>query len=281
MQSKGFKFFSDPDLNYPISAGDIKVSINEIQNATQQVTFYLGAWDDFDSSTQKYTRKVLTLGATNTLLWGLYLLLDDGMGGTTMQLKNDVVQSVSVTAPNEVNVAEIEPAANIANFYYNSETDKHVTSTTDYNLAVRFGCGEHKYGWSSATNTEAGGFRLAKRDPANPANEIVMTREMRYGSSIDHPDRYTVFEPLDDLPTDGWYVKDFWAYTYPNETNDDTVPNSVISKITKIESGVENAIRFDIVFALPQGGAETTELDFALTIGTAPLGRTAYDEITL
>ena len=280
MLSKGFRFFSDPDLNYPISAGDIKVSINEIQNATQQVTFYLGAWDDFDSSTQKFTRKVLTLGSQNTLLWGLYILLDDGQGGTIRKIKNDVVQSVAVTAPHEINVSEIAPSANIANFYYNNETDKHITSTVDHTLNVLFGCGEHKFGWSSATNTEAGGFRLAKRDPNDPANEIIMTREMRYGSAIDHPNRYTVFEPKDSLPTDGWYVKDFWAYTYPNETNDDTLANDVISKITKIESGVANAIRFDIVFALPEGGAET-ELDFALTIGTAPLGRTAYDEITL
>ncbi|MDF1879543.1 hypothetical protein JHD46_07835 [Sulfurimonas sp. SAG-AH-194-C20] len=280
MQSKGFKFFSDPDLNYALSAGDIKVSLNEIQNSEQTITFYFGAWDDYDSSTQTFTRKILTFGDKNTLLWGFYRLLDDGQGGTISKIDNSLVKEVAVTAPFETNVTEIAPATNIANFFYNDASDKHITSTTDYTLNVLFGCGEHKYGWSSATNVEAGGFRLAKRDPNNVANEIIMTREMRYGSAINNKDRYTTFNAGDALPTDGWYVKDFWAYTYPNEVNDDTVANDVISKLEQIKSGVPNAIRFDVTFALPTGNSDV-EIDFAFTISTAPVGRVAYDEISL
>jgi len=253
MTSLGFKLFKDPDLNYELVAGDLKIALNSISQQQQTVTVYFGAWDAYDPATKKYTRTKITLGDNDTLLWTLVRLVDDGQGGTREEQAVEFVDSVAVTAPDEDDVIELNPNNPVANFYYNDETDKRITTVDDYVMYCNFNIGEFKFGWSTSTNAEAGGFRIAKRDPNDPANEIIMTRKDRYGSSITHPDRYTTFNHGDSLPTDGWYVKDFWAYTYPNEDNDDVQANDIIPRLRTLQSGVGNKIRMDITFKIPDG----------------------------
>jgi len=48
-------------------------------------------------------------------------------------------------------------------------------------------------------------------------------------------------------------VKDFWAYTYPNEDNDDVQANDIIPRLRTLQSGVGNKIRMDITFKIPDG----------------------------
>jgi hypothetical protein len=191
-----------------------------------------------------------------------------------------LVKEVNVTCPDEDNVIELSPNNPVANFYYVSEADKKVTAVEDYTLWGNFNVGSFKHGWSTATNAEAGGFRLAKRDPNDPAVEIIMTREMRYGSGVTHSDRFTTYAQGDELPTDGWYVKDFWAYTYPNEENDDLQENDIIPRARTIQSGIANKIRIDITFALPEG-ASGTGLDFNYILLALPIKNSLYDRIEL
>lgn len=280
MTTLGFKLFKDPDLTYELAAGDAKVALNSISQKEQTITVYFGAWDDYDAATKKFTRKKITLEENDSFLWTLVREVDDGQGGTVEVPAVDYVKAVNVIAPDEENLIELSPNNPVANFYYNSESDKHLTSGDDYILWGMFNTGGYKHGWSTATNEEAGGFRLAKRDPDDPANEIVMTREMRYGSGVTHPDRYTTFDHGDTLPTDNWYVKDFWAYTYPNEDNDDLQANDIIPKVNTIQSGVANKIRMDITFALPDG-ASGTGVDFNYILYTLPIKNSLYNEIEL
>jgi len=280
MRTLGFKLFKDPDLNYELAAGDAKVALNSISQREQTITLYLGAWDDYDAATRKHTRKKITFEESDTLLWTLVREVDDGQGGVVTVPAVDYVKAVSVTAPDEDNVIELSPNNKVANFYYNNDADKHLTSSEEYTLWGMFGVGEFKHGWSTATNVEAGGFRLAKRDPNDPANEIIMTREMRYGSGATFPDRFTTFNHGDDLPTDGWYVKDFWAYTYPNEDDDDLQSNDVIPRLRTLQSGIPNRIRIDITFALPDG-ASGTGVDFNYMLETLPIRDSLYDTFEL
>jgi len=253
MTSLGFKLFRDPDLNYELVAGDLKIALNSISQQQQTVTVYFGAWDAYDPATKKYTRTKITLGENDTLLWTLVRLVDDGQGGTREEQAVEFVDSVAVTAPDEDDVIELSPNNPVANFYYNDDTDKRITTVDDYIMYSNFNVGEFKFGWSTSTNAEAGGFRIAKRDPNDPANEIIMTRKDRYGSSVTHPDRYTTFNHGDSLPTDGWYVKDFWAYTYPNEDDDEVQANDIIPRLRTLQSGVGNKLRIDITFKIPDG----------------------------
>ena len=280
MNTLGFKIFKDPDLSYEMAAGDAKIALNSISQKEQTITVYLGAWDDYDAATRKHTRKKITLEETDTLLWTLIRLVDDGQGGTVEVPAVDYVKEVSVTAPDEDNVITLSPNNPVANFFYVSEANKALTSADNYILWGTFNVGSFKHGWSTATNAEAGGFRLAKRDPNDVANEIIMTREMRYGSGVTHADRFTTYDQGDQLPTDGWYVKDFWAYTYPNEDNDDLQENDIIPRIRTIQSGIPNAIRMDITFSLPDG-ATGTSVDFNYMLKTLPLKNLLYDEIEL
>lgn len=280
MDTLGFKLFKDPDLTYELAAGDAKVALNSISQKEQTITVYFGAWDEYDAATKKFTRKKITLEENDTFLWTLIREIDDGQGGTVEVPAVDYVKEVSVTAPDEDNVIELSPNNPVSNFYYKSNTNKNLTSTENYTLWGNFNVGSFKHGWSTATNAEAGGFRLAKRDPNDPANEIIMTREMRYGSSVTHPDRFTTFNHGDELPTDGWYTKDFWAYTYPNDDNDDLQSNDVIPRIRTIQSGVANKIRMDITFALPEG-ASGTGVDFNYILYALPIENSLYDQIQL
>ncbi len=254
MTSLGFKLFKDPDLNYELVAGDLKIALNSISAQEEQVTAYFGAWDGYDPATKKFTRTKITLGENDTFLWTLVRLVDDGQGGTIEEQAVEFVSSVAITAPDEDNVIEISPNNNVANFYYNSELDKNLVDGDNHTLWGNFNIGEFKYGWSTSSNAGAGNFRLAKRDPGDPANEILMTREMRYGSGVSFPDRFALYDHGDDLPVSGdWYVKDFWAYTYPNTEDDDTLANDVIPRMRTLQSGVPNKVRFDITFAIPPG----------------------------
>ena len=280
MQNLGFKLFKDPDLIYELAAGDMKIALNSISQKEQTITIYIGAWDDYDSATKTFTRKKITLEESDTLLWTIIREVDDGQGGTNDVPAVDLIKSVSVTAPDEDNVVALSPNTPVANFYYKSNTDKKLTSTDDYILWGMFNVGEFKFGWSTATNAEAGGFRLAKRDPNDPAQEIVMTREMRYGSGTVNPDRFTTFNQGESLPTDGWYVKDFWANTYPNDDNDDLQENDVIPRLRTLQSGTENRIRLDITFALPSGGTGTG-VDFNYILTTSKLENALYEEIAV
>lgn len=253
MTSLGFKLFKDPDLNYELVAGDLKIALNSISQQQQTVTVYFGAWDSYDPATKTYTRTKITLGDNDTMLWTLVRLVDDGQGGTIEEQAVEFVDSVSVTSPDEDNVIELAPNNPVANFYYKDDIDKNITTIDDHTLYCNFNIGEFQYGWSTSTNAEAGGFRLAKRDPGDPQNEIIMTREMRYGTGVSHPDRFTTFDHGDDLPSDGWYVKDYWAYTYPNDNNDDVQSNDVIPRMRTLQSGVANRVRIDITFKIPDG----------------------------
>ncbi len=253
MTSLGFKLFKDPDLNYELVAGDLKIALNSISQQQQTVTVYFGAWDAYDPATKTYTRTKITLGDNDTLLWTLVRLVDDGQGGTIEEQAVEFVDSVSVISPDEDNVIELVPNNPVANFYYEDELNKNITTVDNHTLYCNFNIGEFQYGWSTSTNAEAGGFRLAKRDPTDPANEIIMTREMRYGTGVTYPDRYTTFDHGDDLPTDGWYVKDYWAYTYPNIDNDDVQANDIIPRMRTLQSGVANKVRMDITFKIPDG----------------------------
>lgn len=280
MESLGWKLFKDPSLTYELAAGDAKIALNSISQKEQTITVYFGAWDSYDPETKTYRRRKITLEENDTFQWTLVRNVDDGMGGTVEVPAIDYVKSVSVTSPDEDNVIELSPNNPVSNFYYKSQSDKKLTSTDDYILWPNFNAGSFKYGWSTATNAEAGGFRLAKRDPNDPANEILMTREMRYGSGVTHPDRFTTFNHGDSLPTDGWYIKDFWAYTYPNDDNDDLQSNDIIPRVRTIQSGIANRIRMDITFALPDG-ASGTGVDFNYILYTLPIVNALFDEIDL
>jgi len=280
MSSLGFGVYKDPDLNYLLAAGDIKVALNSISQQSQSFTFYFGALDAYDAATKTFTRKRITFGENDSLLWTFVRLIDDGQGGTIEVPAVDFVSNVSVTAPDEDNVIALAPNNPVANFYYNSETDKKLTTVDDYKLVGMFNVGEHKFGWSTSTNAEAGGFRLAKRDPNDPANEIIMTREMRYGSGASNKDRYTTFNHGDTLPTDGWYVKDFWAYTYPNADNDDTQENDIIPRLRTLQSGEANALRFDVTFSLPSGSGGVGQ-DYSYMFKTLPIRNALYEEVQI
>jgi hypothetical protein len=280
MNTLGFKLFKDPDLTYELAAGDAKVALNSISQREQTITVYFGAWDEYDAATKRFTRKKITLQENDSFLWTLVREVDDGQGGTIEVPAVDLVKEVSVTCPDEDNVIELSPNNPVANFYYVSETDKKITSVEDYTLWGMFNVGSFKHGWSTATNAEAGGFRLAKRDPNDPAVEIIMTRTMRYGSGVTHGDRFTTYNQGDELPTDGWYVKDFWAYTYPNDENDDLQSNDIIPRARTIQSGIANKIRIDITFALPDG-ASGTGLDFNYILLALPIKNSLYDRIDL
>jgi hypothetical protein len=280
MNTLGFKLFKDPDLTYELAAGDAKVALNSISQREQVITVYFGAWDEYDAATKRFTRKKITLQENDTFQWTLVREVDDGQGGTIEVPAVDLVKEVSVTCPDEDNVIELSPNNPVANFYYVSESDKKVTAVEDYTLWGNFNVGSFKHGWSTATNAEAGGFRLAKRDLNDPAVEIIMTREMRYGSGVTHGDRFTTYNQGDELPTDGWYVKDFWAYTYPNEENDDLQENDIIPRARTIQSGIANKIRIDITFALPEG-ASGTGLDFNYILLALPIKNSLYDRIEI
>jgi hypothetical protein len=280
MESLGFKLFKDPDLIFPLVAGDLKIALNAISQREQMVTVYFGAWDSYDASTKSYKRTKVTLGENDTLLWTLVRLVDDGTGNTVEEQAVEFVGSVAVTAPDEDNIIELNPNNPVANFYYKDSSDYKVTTVDEHTLWCNFNIGEYKFGWSTSTNEAAGGFRLAKRDPNDPANEIIMTREMRYGNGIDHPDRYTTFSHGDDLPTDGWYVKDFWAYTYPNGDNDDVQENDIIPRLRTLQSGVANAIRIDILFRIPDGYTGTGQ-DFSFRLKVFGLKNVLVETVEL
>lgn len=280
MKQLGFKLFKDPDLSYELAAGDATVALNSISNKEQLVTVYFGAWDDYDPATSKYTRKKISLQENDTFMFTFVREVEDGQGGFEHVPALEFVKSISVTSPDEDNVIELSPNNPVANFFYVSEDNKNTTTIDDNILWGMFNCGEHKYGWSTSTNEEAGGFRLAKRDPNNPNNEIIMTREMRYGAGVSHPDRYTTFNHGEELPTDNWYVKDFWAYTYPNDDNDDLQENDVIPRIRTIQSGVPNKIRIDIVFGLPEGDSGA-EVDMNYILKTLPVKNALLEKIVI
>jgi len=282
MTSLGFKLFKDPDLNYELVAGDLKIALNSISQQSQSVTVYFGAWDEYDPATKKFTRTKITLGGNDTFLWTLVRLVDDGQGGTVEEQAVEFVSDVSVTAPEEDDVIELAPNNPVANFYYKNDSDKVLTDEDNHILYCNFNIGEFKYGWSTSSNVEAGGFRLAKRDPSDPANEIIMTREMRYGTGVDHPDRFTTFQHGDDLYpfTDGWYVKDFWAYTYPNDENDDLQANDVIPRMIALRSGVPNKVRMDITFKIPDGYTGSNQ-DFNFMLKVFGLKNVLVEKIEL
>ena len=97
MTSLGFKLFKDPDLNYELVAGDLKIALNSISQQSQSVTVYFGAWDEYDPATKKFTRTKITLGGNDTFLWTLVRLVDDGQGGTVEEQAVEFVSNVSVT----------------------------------------------------------------------------------------------------------------------------------------------------------------------------------------
>lgn len=280
MQSLGFKLFKDEDLNYELVAGDLKIALNSISQQSQTVTMYFGAWDAYDPATKTYTRTKITLGENDTFLWTLVRLVDDGQGGTVEQQAVEFVDSVSVTAPDEDNVIELHPNNRVANLYYVDDNDKRISDADDHTLYSFFNVGEFKHGWSTSSNADAGGFRLAKRDPNDPANEIIMTREMRYGAGVSHPDRFTTYDHGDDVPTDGWYVKDFWAYTYPNDGNDDTLANDIIPRLRTLQSGVPNKLRMDVTFRIPNGYTGSNE-DFNFMMKVIGLKNVLVETIDL
>lgn len=277
MQSFGFKLFHDAGLQYPVSQGTATITLSQVDTGNSVKTFYFGAIDDYDNQSNSYIRKKITYGPEDTMLWQIMRNVDDGAGGTKLVHANEFIKSVAVTAPDEQNVTILNPDAPIANFFYKDATNNYLSTSADSIIQSNYGVGEYKFGWSTSTNVEAGGFRLAKRDPADQANEIIMTREVVYGSGDPHKDRFITYQNGDAIPS-GWYVKDFWAYTYPN-VNDDTVQeNDVIAKLNSLESGVANALRFDIEFFLPpgyNGGTEDIPFIFG-ALGTARATKTTY-----
>ena len=253
MQSLGFKLFKDPDLNYELVSGDLKVALNTRNQPSQTLTVYFGAWDEYDPATQKYTRTKLTLGDNDTFLWTLVRLADDGVGGTIEELAVEFVKSVAVTVPDEDDVTELVPNNHVANFYYTDEGDKKLSTSTENILYGYFNVGEYKYGWSTSTNAEAGGFRLAKRDPLDVTNEIIMTRKDIYGVTSTHmDDRFVTFQHGDVIPV-GWYVKDFWADVYNDPDTNVTTQNDIIPRARTIQSGIPNKIRLDVTLEIPAG----------------------------
>jgi len=282
MKQLGFKFFKDSDLNYELTADDLTPTLNSIANPEQSFTIYFGAWDDFDPATQKMIRKRIILDPNDTLLWTIVRFEDDGQGGKIEVPAVEFIKNISVTAPDEEDVIELTPYNPVANFYYIDENNKHLTSDDDYILYGNFNVGEYKFGWSTSSNAEAGGFRLAKRDPNDPSREIIMTRRIRYGDDVSHPDRFTTFQHGDDLRpfTDGWYVKDFWAYTYPDDDSDDTQANDIIPRVRTIQSGVENAIRIDITFGIPEDLIQEN-VTYGFSIKILGLKKVSIDKIEL
>jgi hypothetical protein len=277
MQSFGFKLFHDAGLQYPVSQGTATITLSQVDTGNSVKTFYFGAIDDYDNQNNSYIRKKITYSSNDTLLWQVMKYVDDGAGGQVLVHANEFVKSVSVTAPDEQNVVELTPDAPVANFYYKSDSNKKLSTTTDSVLWCNYGVGEYKFGWSTSTNESAGGFRLAKRDDNDTANEIIMTREFVYGSSDAHKDRFMLYSNGDAIPA-GWYVKDFWAYTYPNADDDETQENDVIAKLNSLESGVANALRYDVEFYLPpgyEGGTEDIVFIFG-ALGTARATKTTY-----
>jgi hypothetical protein len=254
----GFKLFKDPDLNYELVAGDIKIALNSVNQQEQTVTFYLGGWDDYDPATQKYTRTKITLAEGDTLLWTLVRPTDDGNGNIVYKPFTEFVKSVKVTAPDEEDLTEIHPQNPVGNFYYNNEEDYHLSQDGDDVFWCNFNVGEYKFGWSTSTNEEAGFFRAAKRDPDDPTKEIIMTRRDIYGDGDPHPDRFMLWKNGDRIPH-GWYIKDFWAYTYPNDDNDDVQANDIVPRLKSFSTGVANAIRFDVTFYIPPNYTGSTQ----------------------
>ena len=277
MQSFGFKLFHDAGLQYPVSQGTATITLSQVDTGNSIKTFYFGSIDDYDNTNNSYIRKKITYGAEDSFLWQVMRNVDDGAGGTTLVHANEFIKSVAVTAPDEQNLIELNPDAPVANFFYVSDANFKLSTTGDSVLKCNFGVGEYKFGWSTSTNTEAGGFRLAKRDSGNTANEIIMTRESVYGATDPHKDRFMLYQNGDAIPT-GWYVKDFWSYTYPNAGDDVTQSNDVIAKLNTLESGVANALRFDIEFYLPEGYSGGTEdIVFVFgALGTARATKTTY-----
>jgi len=277
MQSFGFGLYHDAGLQYPVSQGSATITLSQVDTGNSLKTFYFGAIDDYDNMNNSYIRKKITYAQDDTLLWQIMRYVDDGSGGQKLVHANEFVKNVAVTAPDEQNLIEISPDAPVANFYYKSDDDKHLSTSSDNILQCNYGVGEYKSGWSTSTNAAAGGFRLAKRDENNTANEIIMTREDVYGSSDEHKDRFMIYQNLDAIP-EGWYVKDFWAYTYPNADDDQTQANDIIAKLNSLESGVANALRFDVEFHLPagySGGTEDIVFIFG-ALGTSRATKTTY-----
>ena len=266
MREFGFKLYKDPDLIYELVAGDLKVSINSVNAQEQTVTFYLGGIDDYDPATRKYKRKKLTLAPGDTMLWSLVKRVDDGTGNLIDVPAVEFVKSVKVTAPDEEDLTELTPNNPIGNFYYRGENDYKLSQPGDDIFWCNFNVGEYKFGWSTSTNEEAGFFRAAKRDPNDPSHEIIMTRRDVYGDSDPHPDRYMLWSHGDRIPH-GWYIKDFWAYTYPNEDNDEVQANDIIPRLKSLSTGPANAIRFDITFYLPPNySGEIQDIQFYVKI---------------
>ena len=258
MKEFGFKLYKDPDLNYELVAGDLKVALNSVNKQQQIVTVYLGGIDDYDPATQKYIRTKLTLQDNDTLLWTLIKMADDGNGNQIEVPAVDFVKSVKVTGTNEDDVTELHPNNVVANFYYIDEDHKKLSTNDDNILWSNFNVGEYKYGWSTSTNEDAGHFRLAKRDPDDASKEIIMTRRDVYGDDDAHPDRFMLWSHGDKIPS-GWYVKDFWAYTYVSDDNDDVKANDIIPRLRSMSTGVGNATRFDITFYIPANYTGSTQ----------------------
>jgi len=266
MERFGFKLFKDPDLNYELVAGDVKIALNSVNQQEQTVTVYFGAWDQYDPAKQKSIRTKLTLSPNDTLLWTLVRLVDDGDGGLKEIPAVEFVKSVKVTAPDEEDLISLNPNNHVANFYYNDDDDKKLSEDGDDVIWGFFNVGEYKFGWSTSTNVEAGYFRAAKRDDDDSSKEIIMTRRDVYGDDDDHPDRFMLWSHGDRLPH-GWYIKDFWAYTYPNDDDDETQANDIIPKLKTISTGVGNAIRFDVTFYIPENyTGDSQDLSFKFKI---------------
>jgi len=267
MERFGFKLFKDPDLNYELVAGDVKIALNSVNQQEQTVTVYFGAWDQYDPAKQKSIRTKLTLSPNDTLLWTLVRLVDDGDGGLKEIPAVEFVKSVKVTAPDEEDLISLKPNNHVANFYYNSsDDDKKLSEEGDDVIWGFFNVGEYKFGWSTSTNVEAGYFRAAKRDDDDSSKEIIMTRRDVYGDDDDHPDRFMLWSHGDRLPH-GWYIKDFWAYTYPNDDDDETQANDIIPRLKTISTGVGNAVRFDVTFYIPENyTGDSQDLSFKFKI---------------
>jgi len=262
----GFKLFKDPDLNYPLVAGDITVSLNSVNQQEQTITVYFGAWDDFDPATQKYTRKKITLAPDDTLLWTLVKYVDDGQGNTIEVPSIEFVKDVKVTAPDKEDLFEVHPLNPIGNFYYLDSQNYKVSEEGDGIFWCNFNVGDYKFGWSTSTNEEAGFFRAAKRDPDNPDNEIIMTRRDVYGDDDPHPDRFMLWKNGDRIPH-GWYIKDFWAYTYTDDDSDNVQANDIVPRLKTLQSGVGNALKMDITFYIPPSYTGTSQdIQFSIKI---------------
>jgi len=258
LRDYGFKLFKDPDLNYELVAGDIKVALNSVNQQEQTVTFYLGGWDDYDPATQKYTRTKITLANKDTLLWTLVKPIDDGKGGVVYQPFIKFVKSVKVTSNDEEDLDEILPQNPVGNFYYNDSSDNKLSTEGDDVFWCNFNVGDYKYGWSTSTNEDAGFFRAAKRDSNDVTKEIIMTRKDVYGDNDPHPNRYMLWSNGDRIPH-GWYIKDYWAYTYPDEKDDNIQANDIVPRLKSMSTGVANAIRFDVTFYIPPSYTGSTQ----------------------